>query len=336
MNNNKPINTAEFSATLRGRAINVTERQVLISRLNGSDQEIDLTVPCNCDGFGRIRHFKQATSPNWPSNPLPILPACRALGIEAPPAMTAQVFQNAACAWRCWYCFVPYNLLSADPKRSAWFTAEQLVDLYRRESDRPLIIDLSGGSPDLVPEWTVWMMQALGSAGLDKSTYLWTDDNLSTAYLFDALSREQLTLLESYQNYGRVCCLKGFDAASFAFNTRAGEADFDRQFEIMGRLLRLNIDVYGYITLTGTALDVVPNAVPRLFDRLQELHQNLPLRIVPLEIQEFSPMAARLDDVRRTSLDVQQAAIRAWNEEVTARFDLSVRSLDITSIDIHS
>lgn len=330
------INTEEFSPKLRERAIHVKDRRLLISRLNGSDQEIDLTVPCNCDGFGRIRHFKQATSVGWPNNPLPIVPACRALGLDAPPAMTAQVFQNAACAWRCWYCFVPYNLLAADPKRSAWFSAEQLVYLYQAENEPPLIIDLSGGSPDLVPEWTVWMMQALKSAGLSDKTYLWTDDNLSTSYLFDYLSTADLEMLQSYKNYGRVCCFKGFDEASFSFNTLANGADFDRQFDIMSRLLRLNIDVYGYITLTGRDASVVPDAMSKLFDRLQALHLNLPLRIVPLEIQEFSPMSSRLDDDRRKSLDVQQAAISAWNDQITNRFDATARALDITSVNIRS
>jgi len=325
------IDTVTFSATLRERAIDVAGRRILISRLNGSDQEIDLTVPCNCDGFGRIRHFRQATSPDWPINPLPILPACRALGLDDAPEMTAQVFQNAACAWRCWYCFVPYNLLAADPKRSAWFTAEQLVALYQAETDPPRIIDLSGGSPDLVPEWTVWMMQALRAAGLDGSTFLWTDDNLSTTYLFD-LAPGDLAGLQAYRNYGRVCCFKGFDPASFSFNTNATEAGFDRQFEIMRRLLELELDIYGYITLAGTSTDAVATAMPALFDRLQKLHPNLPLRIVPLEIQEFSPMASRMNEMRQQSLNVQQLAIRAWNDEIVRRFDAPQRALDITSV----
>ena len=183
----KLIDTAKFAAHLRAQAIDLSEERVLISRLVGSDQEVDLTVPTNCGGFGRVRHFRLATSPGWPSNPLPIVPACTALGIApTPDMMRAQVFQNAACAWRCWYCFVPEDLLKADRQRSEWFTAVQLVELYTREpEDRPVVIDLSGGSPDLVPEWTPWMMRALKDAGLDRSTYLWTDDNLSTPYLFD-------------------------------------------------------------------------------------------------------------------------------------------------------
>ena len=57
--------------------------------------------------------------------------------------------------------------------------------------------------------------------------------------------------MSGYRNYGRVCCFKGFDAASFSFNTRAAQSDFEKQFMIMRQLLELGLDVYGYITLTG-------------------------------------------------------------------------------------
>lgn len=128
----KPIDTERFAAQLRARAIDLDGGRILISRLAGSGQEVDLTVPANCNGYGRVRHFRQATAEGWPANPLPIVPACRALRIAlAPDIMTALVFQNAACAWRCWYCFVPEELLKADLSRSEWFTAAELVDLYR-------------------------------------------------------------------------------------------------------------------------------------------------------------------------------------------------------------
>lgn len=328
----KPIDTVGFSQRLRNRAIDVPAQRVLISRLAGSDQAADLTAPANCNGYGRVRHFRLKTSPGWPANPLPIVPACRALGIDAPEMMTAQVFQNAACAWRCWYCFVPYDLLRADKDRSAWFSARELVDLYQAEADRPRIIDLSGGSPDLVPEWTPWMMRALADAGLDGSTYLWSDDNLSTTYLFDELAPADLDLLRSYPNYGRVCCFKGYDPRSFAFNTRAAEGDFDRQFDVMTRVLDLGLDTYGYVTLTSPVAEGLAEAMARFVDRLQALDANLPLRIIPLEIREFSPVSGRMDETRRNSLVVQQQAIAAWNAELERRYEPTLRSLDISTV----
>lgn len=331
----KPIDTVRFAAQLRARAIDVKGGRVLISRLAGSEQEIDLTLPANCNGYGRVRHFRVATAEGWPANPLPIVPACRALNIApAPELMTALVFQNAACAWRCWYCFVPEELLKADTTRSAWFTGAELVELYRKISDAPRIIDLSGGSPDLVPEWTPWMMRSLANAGLDQTTYLWTDDNLSTTYLFDELTKEDLALLRTYRNYGRVCCIKGFDARSFAFNTRAAPEDYDRQFDILQRVIGLGLDVYGYVTLTSPHKDGVTRGVGNLVDRLQQVDPLFPLRVVPLRIQIFTPVEQRLarDDDRERSLGIQEEAIAAWNSEIERRFSVDLRSRAICDV----
>jgi uncharacterized Fe-S cluster-containing radical SAM superfamily protein len=335
----KPIDTERFAAQLRARAIDVDGGHILISRLAGSGQEVDLTLPANCNGYGRIRHFRLATAEGWPANPLPIAPACKALGITSmPEMMTALVFQNAACAWRCWYCFVPEDLLKADPNRSAWFTATELVDLYRQIPDPPRIIDLSGGSPDLVPEWTPWMMRALSDAGLAETTYLWTDDNLSTTYLFDALAPNDLARLRGYRNYGRVCCIKGFDSRSFTFNTRAGPQDYNRQFEILRRVLELGLDVYGYVTLTSPHDDGVAQGVADLMDRLQAIDPNYPLRVIPLRIQVFTPVEQRLarDDARERSLIVQEEAIARWMSELECRFNTDQRALAISDVPLRT
>lgn len=340
MAHRNPINTHKTAERFRERAIDVPNRKILISRLAGSEQEEDLSQPANCRGLGRVRHFRLDTSLGWPPNPLPIVPACPlpiALGITpVPDMMRAQVFQNAACAWRCWYCFVPYNLLAAKLEHSEWLTPEQLVDLYIREYNRPLIIVLSGGSPDLVPEWTVWVMEALIEANLDQSTYLWTDDNLSTTYLFDRMTPVYIDRLVRYRNYGRVCCFKGFDARSFAFNTHAASSDYDQQFQIMGRLLKLGLDLFGYVTLTSPYTDGVSKGVNEFVDRLQALDPNLPLRVVPLQIQVFAPVQDRLQSEHERSLAVQEEAIAAWNSELNDRFEPKLRRTDIADVPLGS
>jgi hypothetical protein len=118
----KAINTDHFSAVLRKKSIDVQNHRLLITRLRGSEQEAELTEPPNCNGFGRIRHFRRQTSKGWPSNPLPIDPACRQLELTRNDSLRAQVSQNAACNWRCWYCYVPFSLLNADPEHSEWLT----------------------------------------------------------------------------------------------------------------------------------------------------------------------------------------------------------------------
>src|SRR5690349_8721589 len=121
------IDTEQMSAQLRAQAVNVEDRTLLVTNFIDTKQAADLSDPPNCNGFGRIRHFKTSTSPGWPANTLPIVPAAAALRVEPSDRMNAQVFQNAICNWRCWYCYVPFNLLNANADRSAWVTADELV-----------------------------------------------------------------------------------------------------------------------------------------------------------------------------------------------------------------
>jgi hypothetical protein len=213
-------------------------------------------------------------------------------------------------------------------------TAEQLVGLYLSEPERPIVIDLSGGQPDLVPEWVPWMMRALSKVGLSESVFLWSDDNLSNDYFWRFLTEVERSLVSSYQCYSKVCCFKGFDDESFAFNTGAAPNLFQRQFELMRRLLtETQIDLYAYVTLTGPNDRNIEAKVADFMDRLQGLNRSLPLRTVPLEIGTFSPVLARgLTDTQATSTGVQQAAIAVWNSEIERRFSTEDRLLSICDV----
>ncbi len=311
------ITTGTMVSHLRSRVIDTGAREVLISRLADSGQSGDLTVPANIEGYGRIRHFRQTVANNWPNNPLPIRPACRWLGIPEPEQMEAQIFQLAGCAWRCWYCFVPFNMLSADERRSKWFSANKLVDLYLDQQSRPLILDLTGGSPDLGPEWVGWTMDALEERGATSSVYLWSDDNLSSDRLLHGDGRYLLKRLERYgQGYGKVCCLKGFDPISFSFNTRAERAGFDEQINILEGYAKTQLDLYLYITLTAPPRSEDENLIHSFVRRLADIRSDLPARTVPLRVEEYGPMRARLDAARRDALTHQDNLVRFWNAAV--------------------
>lgn len=327
------IDTDAFSLDLRSRAISLEDRKVLISRIAGSDQEFDLTDPPNADGYGRIRHFRGAQASPWPHNPLPVVPAAHRLGVEISQTSTAQVFQNAACNWRCWYCYVPFNLLSANSEKSGWLTATQLVEYYVALDERPLVIDCSGGQPDIVPEWIPWMMDALREAGLEDEVYLWSDDNLSNDYFWKYLTAAQVEQVATYVNYGRVACFKGFDRESFAFNTKAAPEVFDRQFELFARLFGTGMDLYAYATLTGPDPAAAERGVVDFIDRLQEIDANLPLRLIPLRIEVFGVVGHRVREPQQLSLEVQELAIASWNQELEKRFTVAERSAPIAQIE---
>src|SRR5687767_6400856 len=105
------LDSDALAARYRAKALRMDTREILIARIEGSEQEGDLTRPPNCDGYGRVRHFCSDGASGWVPNPLPIEPARKALGLPPTDMIQAQAFQNAACNWRCWYCYVPFNLL---------------------------------------------------------------------------------------------------------------------------------------------------------------------------------------------------------------------------------
>ncbi|MEX0784987.1 MAG: hypothetical protein WD557_20315 [Dehalococcoidia bacterium] len=330
------INTDLASRAHRARGWNPKTSQILLARIAGSEQEKDLTAPPNCGGLGRIRHFRRATQEGWPPNPLPIDPATKALGLPRTDELNAQVFQNAACNWRCWYCYVPFELLSAKEHLGEWVTADEMVDLFLSEANHPHVLDLTGGQPDLVPEWIPRTMEALLDRDAENSVFLWSDDNLSNDYFWRYLSAADIDLVSSYRNYAKVCCFKGFDAPSFAFNTGTDPEGFEAQFELFSRYLEINVDLYAYVTLTGTEMDRLSHRISGFIDRLQAVHSLLPLRTIPLEIRVFSTVVERVGARETDALGVQQLAIAAWTKEITRRFTAAERALPITEVPLRT
>lgn len=325
----RPIDTERFSEALRRRGIDLATRRVLITRFEGSDQAKDLSLPPNCGGWGRIHHFRRHQS-GWPPNPLPIDPATHRLGEDRVDTIQVQVFQNAICSWRCWYCFVDFDLLSANPRYSTFKTVDELLDLYVAEPTRPPIIDLSGGQPDLVPEWILWFVDALKARGLEQEVYVWSDDNLSNDYLWRFLTQEEVRRLANSPNYGRVGCFKGFDDHSFSFNTGAAPHLFSSQFRLMQRLVATGFDVYGYATFTSDQDKNLSTRMSDFVDRLQsQVHPLFPLRTVPLRISEYTPTKSRMRPEHRRALSIQNDAAAAWIEELNKRFPEDVRSRPI-------
>lgn len=328
------IKTDDLSASLRARSIRPETKELLISRIGGSTQEADLSEPPNCEGYGRIRHFRMETPSPWPANPLPVLPASYRLGTSLEQVSNAQVFQNASCNWRCWYCFVPFNLLAANEAHSAWLTPDRLVELYLAQDERPLVIDCSGGQPDLIPEWVPWMMEALTARDLANKVYLWSDDNLSNDYFWRYLTPDQRRAVTNYQMYGRVCCFKGFNAESFAFNTKAAPELFERQFELFARLLNLGIDLYAYATFTSPRAIGLGDDMRRFVDRLQDIHPNLPLRLVPLRIEAFGVVQPRVHRIHELAMVIQEEAVTAWNAEIAQRFSGTERQTHVSAVSL--
>jgi uncharacterized Fe-S cluster-containing radical SAM superfamily protein len=303
---------------LRNKAVVLHEKKVLIAKLGNSEQEKDLTLPVNCCGYGRIHHFRIHTHDNWTPDPLPNLPMAKALKQSVQEIMQTQIFQIAVCNFHCWYCFVDEGLRIAEPRYSAFLTAETLIDMFLKERNRPDIIDLSGGQPDLIPEWTLWIMEALEKRDLSGRIFLWSDDNLSTDNFWKFLTPEQISYISNFPNYSRVGCFKGYDEKSFVFNTGTHPSLFRQQFEIFKRLLKEGFDMYAYVTFTSVMQPTgnLLSSMNQFVDRLQTIHPNLPLRTVPLKIESYTPTQKRIKREHSEALKFQYEVLNIWLEVI--------------------
>jgi len=194
------------------------------------------------------------------------------------------------------------------------------------------VIDLSGGQPDLTPEWVPWMMKELQHRDLAESTYLWSDDNLSNDYFWRYLCAEDISLIRGYRNYGKVCCFKGFNAVSFSFNTAAEPDLFAQQLSLFRRYVELGIDLYAYATFTTPDASNIQADMSRFIDDLQSISLNLPLRVIPLEIQSFAAMQNRVGDEQKRAMQNQWSAIECWKLELNRRFKESERKQRICDV----
>lgn len=326
------LDVHSLSEALRKKVINLEKQEVLISKISSSKQENDLTLPPNCNGFGRIRHFRIYRNSNWTLDTLPNIPYATCMNLPIEEVLQTQLFQIGACDFRCWFCFVDESRLSANIKVSRFFTVDEIFDLYFKEEIQPKVIDLSGGQPNLAPEWLYWTLQKIEK--LDRNDlYIWSDDNLSNYFYWKYLSPYQRDFISSFYNQGRVGCFKGFDDESFSFNTNAKAQYFNNQFDIFSKLLGEKLDLYAYIVLTSISTNELGKRMKVFVDRLQNIHHNLPLRTIPLEIVLYAPSRNRISNLNNYEAIENQHIVHAcWLEELDKRFNADERQTQISQI----
>jgi len=329
------LNVEKLSDTLRKRVIQLEEKKILISRISFSKQENDLTLPPNCNGYGRIRHFRISRNEKWTCDPLPNIPYAIRMNKDVEETLQTQLFQISACDFRCWFCFVDENLLSAKQDFSKYFTIDELFELYLQEPIQPKVFDLSGGQPNLAPEWLYWTIQKVTELNR-KDLYIWSDDNLSNYFYWKYLSPEQRKFISDFPYQGRVGCFKGFDYDSFSFNTKSKPQYYDNQFDIFSKLLNENIDLYAYVVFTALPQKDVKKSMRIFVDKLQNIHYNLPLRTIPLEIVSYEPMKKRIDQSHNEAMEFQYTVLECWLEELDKRFSFEERQLLISNVKMNS
>ena len=314
------INSDRFATKLRNILVDLENKSVLLARLDGTLQSQDNYTKANCLGLGRTRIFTNygmhlSNVRTIGGHPIPFL-----RGHPPTTKLRSQVFQLAGCNLRCWYCYVDDKLLSARPLNGEYVSASDIVDMYLNVPNRPIVIDLSGGQPDLVPEWTFWVLEELDRRGLRGNVLVWQDDNLSTELVWDVLTVSQIEFMASFDGHSRVGCFKGFDPVSFAYNTSATIDLFDRQFIVFERLLKSGFDLYAYATFTSPPDHCTKDHIKCFMDRLQAIHPLLPLRTIPLRVRKFNATTDRMNEKHERAFDEQHRAGYYWDSLLSERF----------------
>lgn len=315
----------------RQALVNFREKKVRLAIISESRQEKDLTSPTNFFGYGRVRHFTRLHE-NWNKNPLPIDPACKFFGTPEMERIEAQVFQIAQCNFKCWYCFVDEDRLRPDNEFSGWVSIDDMLKFI--SSQNVNLIDLSGGQPDLVPEWSLWVLRGLRDLHLNERVFVWQDDNLSCNSLRKYLTAGEAEELSSFTNYARVGCFKGFDDSTFRFNTGMPGILYDNQFVIMKELLQLGFDMYAYVTFTTPDIKNLDYRMNNFVERLQKIHPLFPLRTVPLKIINYTPTSLRLSKDKIESFNLQFQVLEKWNEVLQKNYSTAELTANITDIHI--
>lgn len=105
--------------------------------------------------------------------------------------------------------------------------------------------------------------------GLEKlklsDVYLWSDDVLTTDYLFTKLSQQQIDYMSNYSKYGKVACFKGIDDESFLFNTCSNVSLFREQLIMAKRYIDIGFDIYFYVVLTVPDITNISSKISYFF-----------------------------------------------------------------------
>ncbi|OIK38745.1 hypothetical protein [Citrobacter portucalensis] len=300
---------------LRNKLIDFDSERILISKIEGSIQANDEYTKINCNGYGRLRVFSKL---GLHFNNIESKKVSELKCLLNDEICRTQVFQLAGCDFGCWYCFVDSSLLRADPNKSIWMSAKDILDLALLEPIKPSVIDLSGGQPELVPEWCYWVMRKIENRGLLGELTVWTDDNLSCDFFWSKLNAEQRAYISKFPGHYRTVCIKGFDEKSFSFNSGAPHICFEKQLLILEKLIRENISLEIYITMLDVPRPIVEatDAIDNLIDRLIRISPNLPFRVIPLRISSFGNLFTRATPNRLQSLGLQIERFSLWMERL--------------------
>ena len=308
----------EYNSICRNEILK--KNKFLMSKIITNSDKEKRRLNVNCNEFGRIRIFQRKKFSDWNEDPIPMDIISNKMKIGKLNEIPVQMFEVAKCNLHCWWCYLPKQLRNITEEYTKWFSISELFDLFEGEHNNVKVLYLSGGNPELVPEFVYGFMKELDKREKSQEIFLWSDDVLTTDYLVEKMSKEQINYMTKYKNYAKVCCLKGFDNESFEYNTGINGKEFGNQIKRLKICIDIGFDVYGYIILVCKDLNNIEFKIKQIMNRLQEISYFLPLRIIPIKIEKFSAVIERLNKEREQSILNQYQVLKIWNNELKNRF----------------
>jgi len=237
-------------------------------------------------------------------------------------------FQIPLCPNDCWHCFLPKELYIDSGKndyRYEEISAKSIIEnfLDQRESDLRQnkysnVLRITGGEPFLLPELIRDCLEILKNKNLEKEVFIWTETNLEPfmgddeAFMDSEDNKQILEELGKYNNFLVHPCFHGLDAEEFNMITgKDYSISLESHIKALKRLLDSGIDIYPTIGSNTTN----PKNLNDFFEKLKELHSNLPLRVALIEYRcDYEPIRERLEK-RNCNLPIDNLPI----DEITCQ-----------------
>ncbi len=239
------------------------------------------------------------------------------------------------CPNDCWHCYVPKELYENAECRSALLTAQEIVDKFldqqsadKSQGKHSNVLRITGGEPFLLPKLILECLQYLREKGHENKVFLWTETNLEPfigeegrAFMDHGENLEILRQLSSFRNLAVHPCFHGLNEEEFKVITgKDYRVTLDQQVNGLKRLVDASIDVFP--TFGSNVCD--PSNIKEFFDKLREVHSNLPLRVALVEYKvDYEPVPKRLEEEnRKPKLHSRFANLRIWNKLLLKQYGI--------------
>lgn len=298
--------------TVRDNVYKESDGSALFANLLNTKEAIDSYHQINHEGFGRIRNFKYFSF----HIKTDILDRRRFLRLNEAGKwcnqFQSQVFQIGVCPLRCRYCFVDKENLDGTNPYSKFLKPIEVLQMFLESWPNVRNLDLSGGSPDLCPEFLFELLTEIERANLKGKMTIWVESNLDINY-YSKLSRNKLEYIVTFPNFHLLCSLKGWDSSSVAYNTR-NTTSFDLQLEGLHFFHQQNFPFSVYLVFIGHKI-ADNQEVAALYSQLKRISCELPERCIPLYIKKFHAQGKSGSEFTNT-YDEQKRAANWWDAQI--------------------